>query len=46
MERCPLTAGHFTRTEVDPIGCFPVVENDRLMGIVTETDILKQIAGG
>lgn len=26
------------------IGCLPVVENDRLMGIVTETDILKQVA--
>jgi len=26
------------------IGCLPVVENDRLKGIVTETDILRQVA--
>ena len=28
------------------IGCLPVVEKDRLTGIVTETDILRQVAGG
>ena len=28
------------------IGCLPVVENDRLRGIVTETDILRQVAEG
>jgi CBS domain-containing protein len=24
------------------IGCLPVVENDKLVGLITETDILKQ----
>jgi len=24
------------------IGCLPVVENDRLVGLITETDILVQ----
>ena len=28
------------------IGCLPVVEKGRLAGIVTETDILRQVAGG
>ena len=27
------------------IGCLPVVEGENLVGIVTETDILKQVAG-
>ena len=28
------------------IGCLPVVDNGRLRGIVTETDILRQVAEG
>ena len=27
------------------IGCLPVVEDDRLLGIVTETDVLRCFAG-
>jgi acetoin utilization protein AcuB len=27
------------------IGCLPVVEDDELMGLVTETDILRHFAG-
>ena len=27
------------------IGCLPVVENERLLGIVTETDVLRCFAG-
>jgi CBS domain-containing protein len=27
------------------IGCLPVVENDRLLGMVTETDVLRCMAG-
>ena len=27
------------------IGCLPVVENDRLLGMVTETDVLRCVAG-
>jgi CBS domain-containing protein len=27
------------------IGCLPVVENDRLLGIITETDVLRCFAG-
>ncbi len=26
------------------IGCLPVVEGDRLIGIITETDILRYVA--
>ena len=26
------------------IGCLPVVENDQLVGLVTETDILRYVA--
>ena len=28
------------------VGFLPVVENDRLVSLVTETDILKQVAAG
>ena len=27
------------------IGCLPVMENDRLLGLVTETDVLRHFAG-
>jgi CBS domain-containing protein len=27
------------------IGCLPVVENDRLLGLITETDVLRCFAG-
>jgi CBS domain-containing protein len=27
------------------IGCLPVVENDHLLGMVTETDVLRSVAG-
>ena len=27
------------------IGCLPVVENDHLLGMVTETDVLRAVAG-
>ena len=26
------------------IGCLPVVDDDRLIGIITETDILRYVA--
>jgi acetoin utilization protein AcuB len=27
------------------IGCLPVVENDELLGLITETDVLRYVAG-
>ena len=34
-----------SRMVENKIGCLPVVEEENLVGIVTETDILKQVAG-